>query len=104
MVYDSVWIYFLFFIEEGYIFLEVIDIIICCLLFVWDGLVEFGCYVFVIGVEMWYNGEVVGEDVRKMVIEVDFFFFLISINFISGLNVGFQFFFNLVSLIFYFKL
>ena len=102
--YDSVRTYLLPFTEEGYTFPEATDTITCCPPFVWDGPVEPGRYAFAIGAETWYNGEVVGEDVRKMVIEVDSSFFLTSTNFISGLNVGFQLFPNPVSSTLHLKL
>jgi hypothetical protein len=95
--FDSVRTYLLPFTEEGYTFPEATDTITCCPPFVWDGPVEPGRYAFAIGAETWYNGEVVGEDVRKMVIEVDSSFFLTSTNFISGLNASFQLFPNPVS-------
>lgn len=59
---------FIFVIEEGYFFFEVINEVCCCIF--WDKFIEEGFYVFVVRINGWLNGEMVEFLIWYMIIQV----------------------------------
>lgn len=102
--FDLISYEFVFVIEEGYFFLEVINEICCCIY--WDKFIEEGFYVLVVKMNGWLNGEMVEFLIWYMIIQVildlvvlnsdlfllfnDLVIFLNLFNFIF--NLQFQFF------------